>query len=132
MRYANESDEKYAIRLQKNDEPHIPATPTSPASPARAFWLVESPHPSYWRREGRVWAAVELAEQLMAHAHPSIGGEVDVEAVDVTVLDAAMDAAKQVYGKGGRAALDEWELEELEDEDDDGGDENGGGEEDDE
>jgi len=38
--------------------------------------------------------------------------------VDVTVLDAAIEAAKDVFGKSGKVALDERRLKELEEDED--------------
>ena len=105
----------YAVRT-----PAIPATLFSAAIAASTFWVIESPHPAYWRREGRVYAAVQLAELLMAQAHPQNDEEYKAELIvqpDVEELDSAMEAATAVFGKEGRQAMDEWEAEELEERD---------------
>ena len=59
------------------------------AATTRHFWLVDTVHPSYHGRAGRIYAAVELAEQLMSKQFPTpvqraavaAGNE---EAVDLT------------------------------------------------
>ena len=94
---------------------------------SRAFWLIDSPHPSYRMREGRISAAVRLADILRCHHCPPVEQSLqhfltspDHEAVKKSIMK-----FKPVFGADEAEAEVFDEAEEEESESDEEGDAGG-------
>jgi hypothetical protein len=84
-------------------------------SATRRVWLVDTCHPSYRQREGRIVAAVILAVQLWAHDHPlpADGHSLHSPLTEdvMAAIDTAIVQAELMFGPGEVGAR-QWEAKE--------------------